>query len=155
MKDFCVLHQNQLGVRELINIHKERISKDLYEIISNYVVNHKNSQSTLKDSDRIKIAAFAHDKINSVKWWEGLACDQIKLAKTGKIEITTETEKRSEVIAEHVTAAMERSGVKNESVFARVEAHYLEYITASANNMNNKKLLGKLVARAVYEEEHI
>ena len=63
MKDFCVLHQNQLGVRDLINIHKERISKDLYEIISNYAVNHKNSQSALKDSDRIKIAGLPMIKL--------------------------------------------------------------------------------------------
>ncbi|NDB85388.1 MAG: hypothetical protein EB127_22200, partial [Alphaproteobacteria bacterium] len=36
MKDFCILHQNQLGVRDLLSIHKERISQDLYEIISDY-----------------------------------------------------------------------------------------------------------------------
>ncbi|MFM8490594.1 MAG: DUF6371 domain-containing protein, partial [Candidatus Methylopumilus sp.] len=34
MKDFCILHQNQLGVGDLLSIHKGRISHDLYEIIS-------------------------------------------------------------------------------------------------------------------------
>lgn len=155
MKDFCILHQNQLGISNLLNIHNERISQDLYEIISDYSVNRKNSRSIIKDSDRIKIASLAHDKINSDKWWEELACDQIKLAKTSRIEMVTESEKRSEIIREHITAAMERAGIQNESVFSRAEDHYLEYITANANNANNQELLGTLVARAVYEEKHI
>ena len=107
MKDFCILHQNQLGVGDLLSIHKERISHDLYEIISDYVVNHKNSRGVIRDCDRIKIAALAHDKINSAKWWEELTCDQIKLAKTSRIEMVTEIEKRSEIIREHITAAIE------------------------------------------------
>ncbi|WPX99218.1 Ti-type conjugative transfer relaxase TraA [Candidatus Megaera polyxenophila] len=155
MKDFCILHQNQLGVGDLLSIHKERISQDLYEIISDYSVNRKNSRSIIKDSDRIKIAALAHDKINSAKWWEELTCDQIKLAKTSRIEMVTESEKRSEIIREHITAAMEQAGIENEAVFSRAEDHYLEYITANANNANNQELLGTLVARAVYEEKHI
>ena len=155
MKDFCILHQNQLGVGDLLSIHKERISHDLYEIISDYAVNHKNSRGVIRDCDRIKIAALAHDKINSAKWWEELACDQIKLAKTSRIEMVTESEKRSKTIREHITAAMERAGIKNESVFSRAEDHYLEYITANANNANNQELLGTLVARAMYEEKHI
>ena len=155
MKDFCILHQNQLGVGDLLSIHKERISQDLYEIISDYSVNRKNSRGVIRDCDRIKIALLAHDKINSVKWWEELACDQIKLAKTSRIEITTESEKKSKIIEEHITAAMERAGIKNESVFSRAEDHYLEYITANANNLNNQELLNKLVARAVYEEKHV
>ena len=155
MKDFCILHQNQLGVGDLLSIHKERISYDLYEIISNYAVNHKNSRGVIRDCDRIKIAALAHDKINSAKWWEEFACDQIKLAKTSRIEMVTESEKRSEIIREHITAAMERAGIENEAVFSRAEDHYLEYITANANNTNNQELLGTLVARAVYEEKHI
>ena len=155
MKDFCILHQNQLGVGDLLSIHKERISQDLYEIISDYSVNRKNSRSIIKDSDRIKIAALAHDKINSAKWWEELTCDQIKLAKTSRIEMVTESENRSEIIREHITAAMERVAICNEAVFSRAEDHYLEYITANANNANNQELLGTLVARAVYEEKHI
>ena len=155
MKDFCILHQNQLGVGDLLSIHKERISHDLYEIISDYAVNHKNSRGVIRDCDRIKIAALAHDKINSAKWWEELTCDQIKFARTSRIEMVTETEKRSEIIREHITVAMERAGIKNESVFSRAEDHYLEYITANANNANNQELLGTLVARAVYEEGHI
>ena len=67
MKDFCILHQNQLGISNLLNIHNERISQDLYEIISDYVVNRKNSRGVIRDCDRIKIAALAHDKINSVR----------------------------------------------------------------------------------------
>jgi len=155
MKDFCILHQNQLGVGDLLSIHKERISQDLYEIISEYAVNHKNSRGVIRDCDRIKIAALAHDKINSAKWWEELTCDQIKLAKTSRIEMVTESEKRSEIIREHITAAMEQAGIENEAVFSRAEHHYLEYITANANNANNQELLGTLVARAVYEEKHI
>ena len=120
-----------------------------------YSVNRKNSRSIIKDSDRIKIASLAHDKINSDKWWEELACDQIKLAKTSRIEMVTESEKRSKIIREHITAAMERAAICNEAVFSRAEDHYLEYITANANNANNQELLGTLVARAVYEEKHI
>ena len=136
MKDFCILHQNQLGVRDLLSIHKERISQDLYEIISDYIVNRKNSRGVIRDCDRIKIAALAHDKINSATWWEELALDQIKLARTSRIEMVTESERRSEVIKEHITAAMERAAIKNESVFSRAEDHYLEYGLLATNPPN-------------------
>ena len=33
MKDFCILHQDELGVKDLINVHKDKISDDLYKIV--------------------------------------------------------------------------------------------------------------------------
>jgi len=155
MKDFCILHQDQLGVKDLINVHKDKISDDLYKIISNYDLNNKDGQGGLKDSDQTKIAELAHNKINNTKWWQDLVEDQIKLAKTSKIEIITETDKRLELVEEHITMAMAASSIDNETVLARATSHYLEYIMANIDNMNNKELINKLVERAVYEEANI
>jgi Domain of unknown function (DUF6371) len=157
MKDFCILHQEQLGMSDLGNAHKERLSENLYKIITSYKLNEKGSDRALKDSDLVKIAELAHNKINNANWWQDLVKDQIKLAKTSKIEILTESEKKLKVAREEITIAMEELGVKGSAtaILARAEGHYLEYMHGDHSNLTNKDAASKSVQRAIYEEKNI
>ena len=77
-----------------------------------------------------------------VQWWRELGiCDQIKLAKTSRIEMENRERKRSEIVR-YITAVMERE--QNESVFSRAEDHYLNILRQTLITQIIRELLGNV-----------
>jgi ATP-dependent exoDNAse (exonuclease V) alpha subunit len=73
IRDVSILHQAQLGTKDLSNLHSERIENTIENILQKQ--RHNDHGYNL-----IEIANSTHKAINNKDWWQRLATEQLTLA---------------------------------------------------------------------------